>query len=500
MSQTTLEPTSEPGPQEQPATSRPRRASTTTALGIPTVGTPTPAAVRPGAPTPGRGRNLMNLRPVAWLMRSRLYPTVFQAAVAAAFVLVGYQLLAGPEKAHDNLGTALMWVLWWPLIPIIFLAMGRVWCAVCPFGTLNDLVQRAVGVQMAPPAVLKKYGIWIIDILFLAITWADHVFGVVESPWGSGVLLLLLTTAVIASGALFQRRTFCRYLCPIGGMSGNYARTGAITLRADTSICATCTSKAACFNGGDKAPECPLWQFPPTMDTGANCNLCARCIKNCPNDAIELQVGTPTRELWFIRKPKVEESFLAMAIMGIVLVQNMTMLKVWAEATDAIKAATGITSPAVLFTAVFVVAVAFPVASLALAAKVAANAGGGTVTLWFARFGYAMIPLDIAGHIAHNLFHLLAEGKAVWFTAMPLFGRTAGDGSAALVSTGTIQALQYLVVALGTAASLYTAKRIAQAHTGTRPWTRTVVPFAAVIIMFAVINIGLFAMPMAHRM
>lgn len=490
MSQTTLEPTSEPGPQEQPAASRPRRASTTTALGIPRVGTPTPS----------RGRNLMNLRPVAWLMRSRLYPTVFQAAVAAAFVLVGYELLAGPEAAHDNLGTALMWVLWWPLIPIIFLAMGRVWCAVCPFGTLNDLVQRAVGVQMAPPAFLKKYGIWIIDILFLSITWADHVFGVVESPWGSGVLLLLLTTAVIASGALFQRRTFCRYLCPIGGMSGNYARTGAITLRADTTICATCTSRAACFNGGDKAPECPLWQFPRTMDTGANCNLCARCIKNCPNDAIELQVGTPTRELWFIRKPKVEESFLAMAIMGIVLVQNMTMLKIWAEATDAIKAATGITSPAVLFTAVFALAVAFPVASLALAAEVAANAGGGTVTLWFARFGYAMIPLDIAGHIAHNLFHLLAEGKAVWFTAMPLFGRTAAEGSAALATSGTIQALQYLVVALGTVASLYTATRIARAHTGTRPWTRTVAPFAAVIIMFAVINIGLFAMPMAHRM
>lgn len=495
MSQTALEPTSEPGPEEQPPASRTARpAATTTALGIPTIGTPT------AAPTPSRGRNLMNLRPVAWLMRSRLYPTVFQAAVAAAFVLVGYQLLAGPEKAHDNLGTALMWVLWWPLIPIIFLLMGRVWCAVCPFGTLNDLVQRAVGVQMAPPAFLRKYGIWIIDILFLSITWADHVLGVVESPWGSGILLLLLTTAVIASGALFQRRTFCRYLCPIGGMSGNYARTGAITLRADTRICATCTSRAACFNGGDKAPECPLWQFPRTIDTGANCNLCARCIKNCPNDAIELQVGTPTRELWFIRRPKLEESFLAMAIMGIVLVQNMTMLQIWAGATDAITAATGITSPAVLFTAVFAVAVAFPVASLALAAKVAANAAGGAATLWFARFGYAMIPLDIGGHIAHNLFHLLAEGKAVWFTAMPLVGGTPGHGSTALAATGTIQILQYLIVALGTAASLYTAKRIAHAHTGSRPWTRTVAPFAAVIVMFAIINIGLLAMPMAHRM
>lgn len=497
MTQTTLEPTSPP-PEEQPTETRSRRAGTPVALGMPTTRGTKPAPAP--APATAPARNLMNLRPVAWLMRSRLYPTVFQAAVAAAFVLVGYELLAGPEAAHDNLGTALMWVLWWPLIPIIFLAMGRVWCAVCPFGTLNDLVQGGVGVQLAPPLFLKKYGIWIIDILFLAITWADHVFGVVESPWGSGMLLLLLTSAVIASGALFQRRTFCRYLCPIGGMSGNYARTGAVTLRADASICATCKSRAACFNGGEKAPECPLWQFPRTMDTGANCNLCARCIKNCPNDAIQLQVGTPTRELWFIRKPKVEESFLSMAIMGIVLVQNATMLKIWGEATDAIKSATGITNTAVLFTAVFAVAVAFPVASLALAAKVAANSGGGTVKLWFARFGYAMIPLDIAGHIAHNMFHLLAEGKAVWFTAMPLFGSAAGEGSAALASTATIQVIQYTIIALGTIASLYTARRIAKAHTGSRPWIATVAPFAAIIIMFAIINIGLFAMPMAHRM
>jgi hypothetical protein len=98
------------------------------------------------------------------------------------------------------------------------------------------------------------------------------------------------------------------------------------------------------------------------------------------------------------------------------------------------------------------------------------------------------------------MFHLLAEGKAVWFTAMPLFGHATGQGSTALASPATIQVLQYLIVAAGTAASLYTAKRIADVHTGTRHWARTITPFAAVIIMFAVINIGLFAMPMAHRM
>jgi ferredoxin len=284
-------------------------------------------------------------------------------------------------------------------------------------------------------------------------------------------------------------------------MSGNYARAGALALRANTDICATCTSKAACFNGGEKAPECPLWQFPRTMDSGADCNLCARCIKNCPNDAITLQIGVPTRELWFIRKPKLAESFLAMAIMGIVLVQNLTMLSIWQEALDAVRLLTGITSTAGLFTVVFAVAVAFPVTTLALASTVASNHNGGRAREWFASFGYAMIPLDIAGHIAHNLFHLLGEGKAVWFTAMPLFGaHGANNGSTALVSTSSIQILQYVIVALGAVASFYAVYRIAKVNKGTRSWQSTAIPFMLTILMFTAINVGMFAMPMLHRM
>ncbi|HMO09964.1 MAG TPA: 4Fe-4S binding protein [Actinotalea sp.] len=146
----------------------------------------------------------------------------------------------------------------WPVIPIVFVLLGRFWCAVCPFGLVSDTIQKWVGVNRPVPNFLKNYGIWIIDASFLAITWADHVWGVVESPWGSGVLLLLLTTAVIASGALFQRRTFCRYLCFLGGLSGNYARTGMVELRADTGICRTCKAKAVCYNGTDKVAGC-LW-------------------------------------------------------------------------------------------------------------------------------------------------------------------------------------------------------------------------------------------------
>jgi hypothetical protein len=115
--------------------------------------TDTPVAP-PELPKPGR--NLLDRPLVNRFVRSRWYPGVFQWIAAAVFVVVVYQLLLGPDTAHDNLGTALVWVLWWPLIPILFIAVGRFWCAVCPFGKLSDLVQRLVGVNRPVPAFLKS--------------------------------------------------------------------------------------------------------------------------------------------------------------------------------------------------------------------------------------------------------------------------------------------------------------------------------------------------------
>ena len=444
-------------------------------------------------------RNLLDNRAVSAVVRSRWYPAVLQVPVAMVFGLVAHQLLPGPARADDNAGTALMWVLWWPLVPVTFLLVGRFWCAVCPFATLSDLVQKWVGVNRPVPRFLKVYGIWVIDASFIAITWADHVWGIVGSPWGSGVLLLMLTTAVIVSGAFFQRRTFCRYLCFLGGLSGNYARAGMVQLRADPDICATCTSRAACYNGTDTTPACPLFTFPRTMDSMASCNLCASCIKSCPRDAIQLTLRPPGRELWLVGRARIEESFLAMAIMGIVLIQNVTMLGLWQDLLDWIAVHTGITSHTVVFTLAFVVAVSLPVGVLLAASWAAAPASRETVRQNFARFGYALIPLDVAAHLAHNLFHLLAEGATAVGTVARVFG-ASGPGAGAVAGPGTIQLLQYVVLGLGAALSIHTARRIGEARHGRTARARTVVrPVVAVVLLFTVVNAVLFALPMAHR-
>ena len=465
--------------------------------------TPLPAPRMPLGPdtTPEpHGRNLLEIDWVRRIAESPLYPKVFQWAILAGFTLVGYELLIGPEAASQNLGTVLMWVIWWPLIPVAFLVLGRFWCAICPFATINDLVQKFVGLERPVPPFLKKYGIWIIDASFLAITWADHMWGVVESPWGSGVLLLMLTTAVVVSGALWQRRAFCRYLCFLGGVSANYSRNGMVSLRANEEICKTCTSRAVCYNGSADVPGCPLFSFPRKLDSDAECNLCANCIKNCPNGAISVSVRKPTSELWFMSKPQIEVAFLAMAIMGIVVYQNVSMLEGWPTVLHHVGSAIGTDYYPVVFTITFVLAIALQVGLLAAAAGVASRFNRETLWQNFARFGYALIPLDIAAHMAHNLFHLLSEGKAVIYTAMPIVGQPMPTASPALVSSMGIQVLQFGMLALGVLASLYAVYRIAKRqHPEVGMHRKVLVPFAVLVLTLAVMNTWMFTLPMMHR-
>jgi hypothetical protein len=187
--------------------------------------------------------------------------------------------------------------------------------------------------------------------------------------------------------------------------------------------------------------------------------------------------------------------------MGIVFIQNITMLQLWDTVLVWIGATTGLTNHAAIFTIAFTVAIAVPVSLLVAASALATRSNGRTVQHNFALFGLAIIPLDVAGHIAHNLFHLLAEGKSVLFTALSMFGSDPAGSSPAVASGTTIQVLQYLLIAFGVVGSLYTAYRIARYHYPERALMRaSLTPYTIVIMVFGLINVVLFLFPMAHRM
>lgn len=448
--------------------------------------------------------NLLELSFVKRFIQSRWYPGLFQWAAMLVFTVIVVELVAGTVNPSHNFGTSMTWVLWWPAIPVLFLVLGRFWCAVCPFGKLSDLVRKVAGAERPMPRFLKKYGIWLIDFFFILITWSDHVWGIVGSPRGSGYLLLLLTTMVVGTSVFYERRTFCKTLCFLGGLAGNYSRSGMLALRGTPEICKSCKTQS-CYKGNEKAEGCPMFEFVKTMDNSADCNLCGNCVKSCPNDSVRISLRKPTSELWSIGKPKMEHAFLAAVIMGIVFVQNITMLEIWQQILNVIGKFTGTANYNVNFTVAFIFSMLLPIGLLWAAARLTAGKADlkqgkqentrakDAVLKNFIVFGYAIIPLDLAGHLAHNLFHAFTEGKAVWFNAMGLFGHSM-SGDLALASTGVVQLLQYLVVVLGLAGSAYAVYRIG----GRAPW-RKLVPYYVLMLLLAVVNIYLFSLPMMHR-
>lgn len=456
-----------------------------------------PDARVPHLPPSGAEPNLLHIGWVSRLLRSRFYPGALQWIGILVFGVVMGTTLFGPPEFDKNIGATVVWILWWPLLPISFFLFSRLWCTVCPYPVVGEWFQKLVGVNLKVPKWLKKYGIWIIDFTFLAITWGDHVFGIVESPRGTGYLLLAILTGAIVTSLFLERRAFCTHLCFLGGLSGNYSMTSPLALRSNKGNCKATCADSWCAKGSDHAPACPMFQTPRTMDSNRDCNLCAYCIKSCPQGSLRLELRKPTSEFWSIRKPRPEVAFLAIVLVGVVIVQNLTMLGAYETILSRVASITGTSNVDLNFTVVFLLAMAAPVLLLFLTSAISARLGGGTMGRDFTRFGYALIPLDLAGHVGHNLLHLLGEGLAVPRAIMGAFGRR-WTGSTALLNTPTISVLQYLILGAGVFATVYAAYRISRRNGG-KANLGALIPQLALIGVLVAVNIYMFAQPMAHR-
>lgn len=153
----------------------------------------------------------------------------------------------------------------------------------------------------------------------------------------------------------------------------------------------------------------------------------------------------------------------------------------------------------VTFTLGFIVAISLPLLFLGISSYLAKKANGASLIQNFAKFGYAIIAIDVAAHVAHNLFHLLAEGGSVYITGATFFGKELQNVSPALLGGTTIQILQYVLIALGTIGSLYAVYRIAKNNFPTKIWASSL-PYWVLILIMGSINIVLFSLPMAHRL
>jgi polyferredoxin len=134
---------------------------------------------------------------------------------------------------------------------------------------------------------------------FAAILLWESLCDLPQNARLSSLLLLMITTGAVVGSLRFEKRFWCRYLCPIGGMNGLFAKLSILELRAQVGVCSGNCSSYACFKGGPAEGEglatagCPLGTHPAHLRDNRNCVLCLTCAQACPHRSVQLEL------VWF---------------------------------------------------------------------------------------------------------------------------------------------------------------------------------------------------------
>ena len=461
-----------------------------------------------------------NLLAVPWLrglITSRWLQPALQAPLLILMAVVVVLGFVDVQDGGKNLATKLTWTIWWAGVIFTFLLVGRVWCLACPFGALNEWTARLAGPLRRLPRPLRS--LWWATALFLLLTWADEQLGVVRSPRVTAWIVIVFAALAIAVGLAYERRSFCRYLCPIGGLIGVYSMTAPLELRArDAAVCRGHAEKT-CFSGGPHSRGCPMFEFPHTMDRNTYCNLCGECVSGCAHDNLVLRFRAFGRDLWASGRRALDEAFLAVALVALTLLVTAEMLTAWPGwisglarwlpgiVRTTLKPVTylGLVETLVLFGGTLVVAPLLVLGAAALADRLAGRPLG--VRRTFVVFGYMFVPVGLAMHLAHNLSHLLLEGGGL----VPVVQRTVAlytpfslgepDWSAGpLLSPAVIGPLQMAIVVAFYALSLVAGHRLAlRTYADARVASRALVPLAVLSLLFTILGIVLLNQPMGMR-
>ena len=234
---------------------------------------------------------------VQWLTRSSSL-RLLQGVGLAAFAAIIFFCLAAGETLWGRVANTLVWALWWPVLLILFLFVGRVWCTVCPISATGRIVRLLGSLRLTPPAWIKNYAGWIMAFLFLVIIWSEHVFSMTDNPSATGILLLSLMVLSIISCLIFQREVWCRYLCPLGSLAASYSVGSTVQVHANPSVCASRCTSHDCFKGSSYESGCPVYHHPLYARDAHFCKLCFTCLRTCPHQSVRIYLHPPLQDIW----------------------------------------------------------------------------------------------------------------------------------------------------------------------------------------------------------
>ncbi len=433
----------------------------------------------------------------------RAYPLALQVASGLVFATIIAYGFFGPPHGEDNFAVVVTWMLWWLLLPFSFLLLGRLWCGVCPLGAMSDAVQKVFSYKRRAPAVLlREAGNWIAGLSFLGLAWAGMLWHFDDMPRSTAILLLSLLLATILTSLVYERRTWCRYLCPLGLMAALYSMVSLVSLRSNRKVCREACRSTGCFEVHGKIEGCPMFEFPRVMDSNRNCNLCGKCVKHCPQQSMRLLLRRPVAELWQRWQPIKGEAFFIMVLMALALFEVVRMTPLYPDYMKQVMEANITVNYNLVLSLSLLAVVGTTTVAYGFSSRLSRQAMGGAGGETLMRYAYAYIPVVLAGYLGAAIQHLAVYGVratkvavnqlAISFT---VFDLPAVAREATYVMDPLLKTIQLLILALGTLGALYACLKIAKQSNKPRALA-TALPHLILIGVFSLSLLFLFLLPM----
>ena len=271
--------------------------------------------------------NLLKIKPVWIIVKSKYYPIVPQLINLSVFVLlfigsigVGYESKIAPYIANTNLANQVVWNIWWPFTLVIAAIAGRLWCSVCPLELVNSLGSM-IGLKKKAPRVLKSG--WVVTLLFAFILFgAGKYLGLQAVPRTLAIYLASIVSLSFIMGLIYEKRSFCSYVCPLGSILGMYSYIAGTEWRAnDVALYKECKTKDCVAKRNHYklvGHSCTSNINPARIPDNRECLLCTHCLKACPSANFRFSLRLPFTDFFKNIKLTPAEMGMLMLIIGFV--------------------------------------------------------------------------------------------------------------------------------------------------------------------------------------
>jgi NosR/NirI family nitrous oxide reductase transcriptional regulator len=406
--------------------------------------------------------------------------------------------LVGAALPDQNFSTVITWFVWFCVVFLLMVGVGRAWCLMCPFGGAAEWMQRlsfwrrhpiSIGLHRTWPESWSRFGLLPSLGVFVLLTWVEEFFNIAGpgQPIFTSVMVLSIIALAVATYLVFDRRTFCRYLCPLSCLIGSVGASGMVAgMRTrDRERCVTCPTKD-CMRGSERGYPCPWYEWPGSATSNLMCGLCTECVKNCPYDNVGIYVQPPLTSVVAPLRRRLDIAVVVVVLFGLVVFQQVNAMAFYGPLDRALNSLThfpGYPNPIDYLGIIAILSGAVVAGFWGLKAVFARRvpAGGpGAMTAtqtggsargfgaWFIPLAYALIPLMAADYLARQLpkFWLDAP-KLIAAISDPfgfgwnLFGTAHLQvAQAHILGTQGVITSQVALIGLGAAGAVYAAFRI----------------------------------------